>query len=83
MFYTIGRSDWYNKWIIEQGSSFKKLGCSSDYVGGSAYFSYEDAERACPLGYSVYGLITTIDNIYQIGHNYHIKESCRIVLCNQ
>ena len=81
--YTIGKSSWYDKWMAEQGNNFRKKGRTISYPGGSAYTDLGTAMRALRLikdqDYSLYRLDTTVDNLYKLGDNFHIKESCRIL----
>lgn len=79
MLFTIGKTEWYEQWLKEQGDSFRKRGKDESYVGGSAYICLGQAIKNCRPGYSVYVLDTTIENLYQIGSNYYILENCRIV----
>lgn len=81
--YTIGKSSWYDKWMIEQGTKFRKKGREGTYPGGSAYTDLDTAMCALRMikdsDYSLYRLDTTVDNLYKNGDNFHIKESCRIL----
>lgn len=79
MIFTIGLSEWYDTWIVEQGTDFKKKGLDGDYPGGSAFLCFGKALKARPKEYKIYQLDTDISNLYLIGEQFHIKESCRIV----
>lgn len=81
--YTFGFTEWYDKWAIEQGPDFKKLGRCEDYKGGSAFIGIDEAQKALKEldrpGFSLYKLDTAVDNLYLIDGNYHIVETCRIL----
>ena len=78
MIFTIGKTEWYNQWSKEQGENFKKRGKDEYYTGGSAFLCFGKAIASCPKGYSVYRLDTDIENLYQLGGDYYIKQGCRI-----
>lgn len=81
--YTIGFAEWYDQWMIDQGDDFKKKGRDQNYKGGSAFICFGQARNYLKAidkpGYKLYKLDTTIDNLYQIGGNYHIVDHCRIL----
>ncbi|MCK9532348.1 MAG: hypothetical protein M0R77_17615 [Gammaproteobacteria bacterium] len=80
MIFTIGKKEWYDQWIVEQGPLFKKRGKDDEYSGGSAFLCIGKAIKNCPPGYAIYILDTNIDNLYEVNGNLHIIESCRICL---
>lgn len=56
MIYTIGHTENYERYFEEQGTP-QKLGRTADYAGGSVWKTQEEAQRGCPDGYSVYGVL--------------------------
>ena len=60
MIYTIGHTESYHRYFEEQGTPSKK-GRTEDYSGGSVWKTIEDAEKHCPKGYSVFGMIADWD----------------------
>ena len=81
MIYTVGLTETYNRYFLEYGSEFRKMGRSDNYVGGSAYLTIEDAKRDIEHipGYSVWILDTDLDNVYKVNERFHIIESCQIL----
>jgi hypothetical protein len=61
MIYTIGHTESYTQYFKEQGTP-QKLGRTKNYngeyySGGSVWKTKEEAEKNCPSGYSVYGVL--------------------------
>jgi hypothetical protein len=92
MLYTIGAAEDYDK-LLATDPAPMKLGRTEDYfgkgrhyLGGAAYLTYEEAEKAARehsrrREYKAYGLLTTVDNTYiaeEVGERRLLK-SCLIV----
>ena len=60
MIYTIGHQKSYELYFEEQGTP-RKLGRTKDYGGGSCWQTKDEAQKHCPEGYSVYGVMADWD----------------------
>lgn len=72
MIYTIGRTAAYEE-LINNGFP-KKMGRQGDYPGGSVWETREEAQKVCPAGFSVYGVLAdwTVDTaLNKEGHAWH------------
>jgi len=74
MLYTVGRTEAYEQGLNEE-SVLRKLGRGLDhdgnpYEGGCVFLSVEEAEHYIVSekhdDYSVYGLLTSVDNTHQL-----------------
>ncbi len=55
MIFTIGHTESYKQYLSKQEKCMK-LGRTENYRGGSVWQTKEEAEKFCPVDYSVYGL---------------------------
>ena len=81
MLYTIGNTKSYNQYFDDYGPDFKKKGRDDNYSGGSVFLTLDEAKHAIKNTpeYSVWGLDTTIENVYENNGNLFIIDSCRIL----
>ena len=61
MIFTVGHTENYEQYFVEY-IDVPKLGRTDGYPGGSVWESKEDAEKHCPNGFSVYGVMSDWDN---------------------
>jgi hypothetical protein len=85
MLYTVGHRESYERYFTEQEQP-EKLGRvagyypdGSDYKGGSVYLNPQEAKDAAPPDYEVYGLLTSLDNTYEIDGARHLKGNASLV----
>lgn len=84
-FFTIGHTESYNRGLITLNKGLMKQGMRGDYLGGIVFDDPEVAEQHIMDHfsynlYSVYGLLTTRDNIHSWNGKFgHIKNDCQIV----
>ena len=55
MIYTVGNTKDYTRYFLEQGTP-KKKGKTPSFVGGSVWPTKEEAQKFCPIDFSVYGV---------------------------
>ena len=78
MFYTVGDPHIYDEILFINPNGLRKLGREKDYIGGIVFLNFDEANNA-KKNYSVYILETTMDNLYFINGNYHLKDTCKII----
>lgn len=82
MLYTLGHTESYERYITELGNRCRKSGRTDTHKGGCVFLTIEEALTKCPDDYSVYGLITDLDNTYEADGGRHIINGCQIVRIN-
>lgn len=85
MLYTVGHRESYERYFEEQEKP-EKLGRVAryypdgrDYKGGSVFLTVQEARDAAPPDYAVYGLLTSIENTYEIDGARHLKSDAYLV----
>lgn len=58
--YCVGLTKNYEQYFREQNPPYKK-GRTDDYEGGSVWKTYSEADKNCPPGFSVYGILADWD----------------------